>query len=101
MALADARATREGGETATDVEGVVRTLLAYREEQAATPSPPLLSGRELMARYGLSEGPMVGRLLEMVEEARAAGEVTTKDEAFAYLDIHRDEWAELGNVEES
>ncbi|MDV2502838.1 MAG: HD domain-containing protein [bacterium] len=101
VALADARATREGGETATDVEGVVRTLLAYREEQAAAPSPPLLSGRELMARYGLSEGPIVGRLLEMVEEARAAGEVATKDEAFAYLDIHRDEWAELGNMEES
>ncbi|MCH7646276.1 MAG: HD domain-containing protein [Nitrospinae bacterium] len=93
VALADARATREGGEAATDVEGVVRTLLAFRRAQAVAPAPPLLSGRELMAHYGLSEGPVVGRMLASIEEARAAGEVATKDEALAYLDAHRSEWA--------
>jgi hypothetical protein len=46
-----------------------------------------------MAHYGLSEGPVVGRMLASIEEARAAGEVATKDEALAYLDTHRSEWA--------
>jgi len=93
VALADARATREGGEAATDVEGVVRTLFAFRRVKAAIPSQPLVSGRELMAHYELAEGPVVGRMLASIEEARAAGEVATKDEALAYLDAHRSEWS--------
>jgi len=46
-----------------------------------------------MAHYGRSEGPVVGRMLASIEEARAAGEVATKDQALAYLDAHRSEWA--------
>lgn len=96
VALADARATREGGALATDVEGVVGTLLSFHGEREARPPRPLVDGRALMARYGLEEGPLVGRLLSMVEEARAAGDVETEEEAFSYLDDRRSEWEGSG-----
>ncbi|NLE99954.1 MAG: HD domain-containing protein [Anaerolineales bacterium] len=44
---------------------------------------PLLTGTDLMAELGLSEGPLVGKLLESVREAQAAGEVATREEALA------------------
>jgi tRNA nucleotidyltransferase/poly(A) polymerase len=48
-------------------------LRARREE----PREPLLRGDEL----GLPPGPEIGRLLELVEEARAAGSIATREEA--------------------
>jgi putative nucleotidyltransferase with HDIG domain len=92
VALADARATRKGGALARDVEGVVETLLSFRKEREAKPAPQLVNGDDLMARYGLARGPLIGRLLAMVEEAGAVGEVATKEEAFSYLDARRAEW---------
>jgi hypothetical protein len=32
---------------------------------------------------GVPEGPQIGRLLEAIREAQAAGEVTTREEALA------------------
>jgi poly(A) polymerase len=43
---------------------------------------PLLRGEDLMA-LGVPEGPQIGRLLEVIREAQAAGEVTTREEALA------------------
>jgi hypothetical protein len=34
-----------------------------------------------MEHFNLSPGPQIGRLLETVNEARAAGEITTQEEA--------------------
>jgi tRNA nucleotidyltransferase/poly(A) polymerase len=48
-------------------------LRARREE----PREPLLRGDEL----GLAPGPEIGRLLELVEEERAAGSISTREEA--------------------
>jgi poly(A) polymerase len=45
----------------------------------------LLSGAELIAEFGLAEGPAIGRLLENLREVQAAGEITTRAEALAYL----------------
>jgi 2-C-methyl-D-erythritol 4-phosphate cytidylyltransferase len=42
---------------------------------------PLVSGRELMKQLQLPQGPDVGRLLAILEEAQAAGEITTAEEA--------------------
>ncbi len=39
--------------------------------------PPLLSGRELMSELGIHPGPEIGRLLRLIQEAQAAGEVAT------------------------
>lgn len=62
-----------------------RALLDYffTRSQGAIALPPLLDGRDLMGELGLTEGPAVGRLLEAIREAQAAGEVTTREEALA------------------
>ena len=57
---------------------------AVRAARAADPAEPLLRGDEL----GLPAGPEIGRLLDLVEEERAAGTITTRDEA---LDLVRRE----------
>ncbi|MGD1995516.1 MAG: HD domain-containing protein [Anaerolineae bacterium] len=64
---------------------VAQTLLAhYFEHQNETISPdPLVDGHDLMAELGLEEGPRVGWLLRAIQEAQAAGEVSTREEALA------------------
>ena len=64
---------------------VAKTLLTHyfeRHDETIAP-PPLVTGHELMAELGLSKGPEVGRLLEALREAQAAGEVKSRDEALA------------------
>jgi putative nucleotidyltransferase with HDIG domain len=63
--------------------GVVAALLRARYEayeQVVEPAP-LVNGRDLMQQFGLAEGPEVGRLLEAIREAQAAGEITDRQEA--------------------
>lgn len=43
----------------------------------------LVRGDDLIAAFGIEPGPEVGRLLSAIEEAQAAGEVTTKQDALA------------------
>jgi Poly A polymerase head domain len=50
---------------------------AVEEARADDPDRPLVRGDEL----GLPPGPEIGRLLELIEEERAAGTITTRDEA--------------------
>jgi Poly A polymerase head domain/Probable RNA and SrmB- binding site of polymerase A len=50
---------------------------AIEEARARDPAEPLLRGDEL----GLPPGPEVGRLLARVEEERAAGTISTREEA--------------------
>ena len=64
---------------------VAETLLTHyfdRREETVSP-PPLVTGHDLMAELGLSPGPEIGRLLEALREARAAGEIGTRDEALS------------------
>ena len=55
---------------------------AVRAAREHEPAQPLLRGDEL----GVPEGPEVGRLLELVAEERAAGTISTREEA---LDLVR------------
>ncbi len=55
----------------------------FHRSRGAVAPPPLVNGRDLMTELGLPEGPEVGRLLEAIREAQAAGEVTTREEALA------------------
>jgi poly(A) polymerase len=47
--------------------------------------PKVLDGHDIMSIFNLEPGPKVGRLLEELKEAQAAGEITTREEATAYL----------------
>ena len=51
-----------------------------REPVAAT-TARLVNGHDLMTRFHLQPGPGIGTLLEVVEEARAAGEIETQEQA--------------------
>jgi Poly A polymerase head domain/Probable RNA and SrmB- binding site of polymerase A len=57
---------------------------AIEEARSRDPAEPLLRGDEL----GLPPGPEIGRLLALVEEERAAGTISTRDEA---LELVRNE----------
>jgi tRNA nucleotidyltransferase/poly(A) polymerase len=64
---------------------VAELLLSHyfeRREETIAP-PPLVSGHDLMTELGLEAGPEIGRLLEALREAQAAGEVQTREEALA------------------
>jgi tRNA nucleotidyltransferase/poly(A) polymerase len=59
-------------------------LEGYFNQKAEVVSPPpLLSGHELMEQLTLDPGPEIGRLLGLLIEAQAVGEITTPDEALA------------------
>jgi hypothetical protein len=66
---------------------VVRTLLRDWPAQAAVAArPPLLRGEDVMERFALPPGPLVGALLARAREAQDLGLVRTRDDALAYLD---------------
>jgi putative nucleotidyltransferase with HDIG domain len=88
LALADHLATKEG--EADDHEwplllDVIEKLLDhYFTKYSATIKPvPLVDGRELIEALQFEPGPEIGRLLRLIEEAQAAGEITTREEAIA------------------
>ncbi len=56
-----------------------------RAEEMIRPAP-LLSGDDLILRFGLAPGPNIGELLDALREAQAAGEVTSKDDAIVLIE---------------
>ncbi|MFZ7127831.1 MAG: hypothetical protein ACOWWM_16870 [Desulfobacterales bacterium] len=54
--------------------------------------PPLLTGTDLMERFGLKPSPAIGRLLLRIEENRYAGGIRTREAAF---DLARQLLAEM------
>jgi hypothetical protein len=57
--------------------GAPELMPAVEEARAVEPAEPLLRGDEL----GLQPGPEVGRLLARIEEERAAGTISTREDA--------------------
>ncbi|HVO43086.1 MAG TPA: hypothetical protein VMT34_10700, partial [Aggregatilineales bacterium] len=66
------------------VERIGALLDAYfNQHDTVVAPPPLVRGNTLMDALGMAPGPEVGRLLHAIEEAQAAGEIATVDEAIA------------------
>lgn len=90
LALADYLATRE---TLLDHEEwgsyleTIRGLLDhyYLHFDTAVGPLALLSGQDLLSHFDLSPGPQIGVLLDQLREAQAAGEVSTREEALAWV----------------
>jgi putative nucleotidyltransferase with HDIG domain len=88
LSLADHLATYGGA----DHEGSWQRLLDVvtllyqhhfeRYEETVAPRP-LVDGNALITALGLQPGPEVGRLLGLLEEAQAAGEIATAEDALA------------------
>ncbi len=54
----------------------------FKAEEVVRP-PRLVDGRQLMAHLGLPPGPVVGELLNAIEEAQAEGAIHSAEEALA------------------
>lgn len=72
---------------------VARRLFAafFQGHEEIVAPPALINGREVMRHLKLSSGPAIGRLLELVREAQAAGEVQSRAEALALIEQQHDE----------
>ncbi len=65
---------------------MVDYVLAQRfQEESLVIPPKLIDGHDLINIFGLSPGPKIGELLESVREAQAADDVSTREEALAYI----------------
>ena len=63
---------------------VIRHALETGLHQEETVSSPrLVDGHEVMDALGLKPGPILGKVLNMVEEAQATGEIASRKEALA------------------
>jgi poly(A) polymerase-like protein len=74
------RATEPWALSALAFLGATDLYEAVRAARVADPSEPLLRGGDILA-LGVEPGPEVGRLLDLVAEERAAGTISTKEEA--------------------
>jgi hypothetical protein len=45
----------------------------------------LIDGNDIMNNFDLAPGPLIGKLLDMVNEAYASGDLNTRDEALALV----------------
>ena len=66
-----------------NVAWTAEMLEALYGEVQVTQVEPLLRGDDLIRDLGLAPGPTIGHLLEQVREARASGEISTREEALS------------------
>jgi len=65
---------------------LINYILTERERQQAKVLPAkLVDGHDLINTFGLTPGPLIGELLDLVQEAQASGELITKEEALALV----------------
>lgn len=83
-------------EAARFADGGEELERAIEDARSRDPAEPLLRGDEL----GLPAGPEIGRLLALVEEERAAGTISTREEALELVRREVDSGAS-GDVTES
>jgi len=88
LSLADQRATKGPLTTALSrtrhektVKALIRRLLDKHKEKK---QKPFLNGNDLMRRFKLQPGPLIGKILLGLEEAQAIGKVRNKEEAYKF-----------------
>jgi poly(A) polymerase len=65
---------------------LINYILAEHEKQQAEILPvKLIDGHDIMNNFDLSPGPLIGKLLAIVNEAHASGELSTREEALALV----------------
>ena len=66
--------------------GIVAHILEVgTRQERPRGSPKLIDGHDIIGEFGLSPGPLIGTLLEGVAEARAAGELDSREAALAWV----------------
>jgi len=65
---------------------LINYILAEHEKQQVKILPvKLIDGHDIMNNFDLSPGPLIGKLLAIVNEAHASGELSTREEALALV----------------
>jgi len=65
---------------------LINYILAEHDKQQAKILPVgLIDGHDIMDAFDLAPGPLIGKLLAMVNEAHASGELSTREEALAMV----------------
>jgi len=65
---------------------LINYILAEHDKQQAKILPVnFIDGHDIMNKFDLAPGPLIGKLLAMVNEAHASGELSTKEEALALV----------------
>jgi poly(A) polymerase len=65
---------------------LINYILAEHDKQQAKILPvKLIDGNDIMNTFDLAPGQLIGRLLTMVNEAHASGELSTREEALALV----------------
>ncbi len=89
LSLADHLATRGPGldldQWREHCRMVEYVLEKHAEEDSLSGPPKLIDGHDIINIFKLIPGPEVGNLLEAVREARAAGEINTREEALEFV----------------
>ena len=62
---------------------VAHVLQASFQQESPKSARRLVNGSELIAQFQLVPGPVIGRLLDNIDEAQALGEISTPEEALA------------------
>lgn len=96
LAIADHFATYESHldqESWEPLRVVLETLIdTYFNGYEQTIAPArLLNGQVIMDELGIAPGNEIGRLLRLLEEAQASGDVITRDEALSFIHRHHRE----------
>jgi poly(A) polymerase len=88
LCLADHLAARASGLDMSDWQEHCRiteyVLNKYFEEKTMSTPIKILNGHEIMKIFNLEPGPKVGKLLEEIREAQAAGDISNHEQAVAY-----------------
>jgi hypothetical protein len=65
---------------------LINYILAEHDKQQAKILPvKLIDGDDIMTKFDLAPGALIGKLLAMVNEAHASGELTSREEALALV----------------
>jgi len=67
-------------------EQIVKKMLNkyYYHKERILPKP-LVRGDDIMESFNLPQGPLIGKLLKIVEEAQVGGKLTNREEALQFL----------------
>lgn len=93
LALADHLATYDGIGDWTGWESLLRVVGSLYQtyftgyEQTVAP-PRLLNGQDIIMELDEPPGQEIGRLLRLLEEAQASGEISSRDDALAFVRQH-------------
>jgi putative nucleotidyltransferase with HDIG domain len=80
---------RRWGKGKDPVEVMGRRLLrSYFEDRPRILPPRLINGHDVMRELKIKPGPLIGRLLEKIQDAQIEGEVRTPDEALCWVRRH-------------